>query len=73
MSETKPSIAPRTNTMRLLNQAAETMVNIPSAEWSRWVAYLLEVLEAQTSPKDFNEVLFKVQVCLSQRMCHGEW
>ena len=64
---------PRTNIQRLLDYAAEEMTNIPPREWSRWVAYFLEALEAQIRPGDFNDVLFDVQSSLSRRMCQGEW
>lgn len=72
-SQVKLESTPRTNILRLLDHAAEEMVYIPPREWSRWVAYFLEALEAQMKPGDFNDVLFDVQNSLSQRLCHGEW
>lgn len=64
---------PRTRIQRLLDRAAEEIIYIHPEEWGCWVAYFLEALEANMLLGDFNDVLFDVQSCLSQGMCHGEW
>jgi len=59
-----------------MHTAATALANLPSEEWSGWIAYLCETLE-QSSPgqaeEDMEAVIEEMVHLLQQRLESGRW
>ena len=41
--------------------------------WAGWMVYILEKLDGEATPAEFDKVLFALQDALTTRMDQGEW
>ena len=56
-----------------LEQTAITMANLPPAQWSGWIVYLLEALDGKASSADYQAALETILDDIATRLNEGRW
>ena len=55
-----------------LDQAAGMLKAMQPDEWSSWITYLLESLDAYDR-EAFEQAVWRVEGCIAMRMAEGRW